>query len=304
MLNVESSQTKLICETNLLTAAQVAEFHREGFLVVEAPQISQSELEWFRSLLISLLERGVGGKEGRNFDISAREGGDDVVTQQLFRPSLYATELSEWRYRKLGLAIAKQLLGPEATLAADNTVLKPSRVGGPTPWHQDEAYNDPQFYQEQISIWMAIFETTTENGAMAFIPRSHLKGILPHRLNGGAKEANSIECYEGFDPNDAKVCPIPAGGITIHKGRTVHGASGNKSDAPRLGYILNYKNPPRPRPELGTFSWNKSVAREIHRRRKYWLLRGGIFVEVFRFIRSDRDNLRHFFRQVVKRIRG
>ena len=304
MLKPESSETKRVCDANPLTEDQLAEFRREGFLVVNAPQISQCDIVWCRNILMPLIERGVGRKEGRNLDISAREGVDDGVTPQLCRPSIYASELSRWSYRKTGLAIAKQLLGPEASLSADNAAFKPRRVGGPTPWHQDEAYNDPRHYQEQVTIWIAIFETTIENGAMAFIPRSHLMGILPHRLNGGSREANSIECCEGFDPKDARVCPLRAGGITIHQRRTLHGASGNKSDTPRLGYILNYKTPPKSRTDLGTFPWNNGVARSIHRRRKYWLLRGGILVEVWRFLRSDRDNLRHFFMQVAKYFKG
>jgi hypothetical protein len=297
----EAAVSSLEGASPLLTADQVAEFSREGFLALDSPQISQAEIQWCRDILMSLIARNVGRKEGRLFDISAREGGCDGVTPQLFRPSLYATELSEWSYRNIGLAIAKQLLGPQATLSADNAVFKPSRIGGVTPWHQDEAHNDPHFYQEQITIWIALFDTTPANGAMAFIPRSHKLGVLRHRLNGGAREANSIECCGEFDCTAAKLCPIRAGGITIHHGRTIHGASRNASDGPRLGYILNYKNPPHARPELGTFPWNDRVARHIHHRRKLWLLRGGILIDTLRFFRSDPDNRRHFFQRVIKR---
>src|SRR5262249_19042015 len=159
----------------------------------------------------------------------------------LFRPSLYATQLSDWTYRDVGLAIARQLLGPQATLAADNAVFKPARIGGVTLWHQDEAYNDPRFYQDQITIWMAMYDTTLDNGALAFMPGSHLRGILPHRPAGGGRVANSIECCGDFDARNAMVCPLLAGGITIHDGRTLHGAAANSSDGPRLGYVLNYK---------------------------------------------------------------
>jgi hypothetical protein len=297
----ESSRVEVA--SPLLTADQVAEFFREGFLALGSPQISQAEIHWCRDILMSLISRNIGRKEGRLIDLSAREDGDGGVTPQLFRPSLYATELSKWSYRNKGLAIAKQLLGPHATLAADAAVFKPSRIGGITPWHQDEAYNNPQFYQEQITIWTALFDTTPLNGAMAFIPRSHKLGVLPHRLNGGAREANSIECCGEFDRTATKVCPIRAGGITIHHGRTIHGASRNLSDGPRLGYVLNYKNPPQDRPELGTFSWTGRAALQIHHGRKQWLLRGGIFIEMLRFFRSDRDNRRHFIGQVVKRLR-
>jgi hypothetical protein len=298
----EATESMQVGGVSPLTDDQVAEFSREGFLAIDSPRISQAEIQWCRDILMSLIARNVGRKEGRFFDISARKDGNEGVTPQLFRPSLYATELSEWSYRNIGLAIAKQLLGPEASLSADNAVFKPSRIGGVTPWHQDEAYNNPQFYQEQITIWIALFDTTPANGAMAFIPRSNKLGVLEHRLNGGSAEANSLECCGEFDGAAAKVCPIPAGGITIHHGCTIHGASRNVSDGPRLGYVLNYKNPPHPRPELGTFPWNERVAWNVHHGRRMWLLRGGIFIEALRFFRSDRDNLRHLIRQVIKRL--
>jgi hypothetical protein len=303
MRHAEFSERSLDYDRHPLTQDQVAEFHREGFLVLDVPQISQSDIEWCRHTIMSLITRGVGRKEGRSFDISARDGVDEGITPQLFRPSLYAPELSKWSYRQIAQAMARQLLGLEATLAGDNSVYKPSRIGGRTPWHQDEAHNDPQAYQEQVTIWIALFDTTPDNGAMAFVPRSHLGGILPHRPHGGAGDANAIECPGGFDPKNAKVCPIPAGGITIHHGLTLHGANRNTSDAPRLGYIFNFKNPPKPRPELGTFPWNQQVGRSIHRRRRAWLLRGGVFIELLRYLRSDRDNFRHFFKQVLKRLK-
>lgn len=299
----EATQSRDDEAVSPLTADQVAEFSREGFLALDSPQISQAEIQGCRDILMSLIAQNVGRKEGRLFDISAREGSHEGVTPQLFRPSLYAAKLSEWSYRNIGLAIAKQLLGPHATLAADNAVFKPSRIGGVTPWHQDEAYNNPLFYQEQISIWIAMFDTTPANGAMAFIPRSHKLGVLQHRLNGGSKDANSIECCGEFDRTTAKVCPIRAGGITIHHGCTIHGASRNSSDGPRLGYVLNYKNPPTNRSELGAFPWNDRVAWGIHHTRKLWLLRGGIFQEALRFFRSDSDNRRHLIGQVIKRMR-
>jgi hypothetical protein len=121
---------------------------------------------------------------------------------------------------------------------------------------------------------------------------------------GGAREANAIECCGDFDPQEAEVCPIPAGGLTIHHGLTVHGASANTSDAPRLGYIFNYKNPPTARPELGRFTWNEGVGKAVHRQRQHWLMRGGIFIELARYFRSDRDNLRHFVKQVARRFKG
>jgi hypothetical protein len=299
----QTAERRLACGAPPLTAEQATAFTCEGFLVIDTPQISQGDIEWSRNILMPLISRGAGRKDGRSCDLSARDGDVEGTTPQLYRPSLYAPELAKWSYRKVALAIAKQLLGPDAALSGDNCVLKPCRIGGPTPWHQDEAHNDPKTYQEQVTIWIALFDTTPTNGAMAFIPRSHLRGVLPHRAYGGADGANSIECCGDFDPKDATVCPIPAGGITIHHGLTIHGAFANKSDSLRLGYIFNYKNPPKPRLELGTFPWNDEVGKSIRDRRRAWLLRGGIFIDMWRYSRSDPDNLRHFIRQVLRRFK-
>jgi hypothetical protein len=285
-----------------LTSARVAEFNQQGFLVIDEPQISNAEIEWIRGILMRMFERGTGLKDGRNMDLSERTGGGGGISPALFRPSFYAPELSRWSFREVCLAIAKQLLGPDAELAADNSVFKPRHVGGPTPFHQDEAFNNTLRYQRQVTIWIAMFDTTLDNGAMRFVPGSHRLGVLPHRLYGGASAANSFECYSGFDPLSARICPIPAGGMTIHHGCTIHGAAGNNSDSNRLGYILNYKTPPEPRPELGEFYWNGTEAIAAHEQRRRWLRRGGIVPELLRFLRADRTNKQHFLDRLRKRI--
>jgi len=168
-----------------LNDAQVAEFFRHGFLAIETPQIPKSELDWCSSILMRMLESGEGRSEGRNLDLIARDGGGDTVLPSVLQPSLYATELRKLSYRKTALAIARQLLGRQAAFAGDHTIFKPVHKGGPTPWHQDEAFREPGFEYDEISIWIALTDSTIENGAMAYIPGSHLFGLLPHRFQGG-----------------------------------------------------------------------------------------------------------------------
>jgi len=286
-----------------LNDAQVAEFLRHGFLVIETPQIPKSELDWCSSILMRMLESGEGRSEGRNLDLIARDGGGGTVLPTVLQPSLYATELRKLSYRKTALAIARQLLGRQAAFAGDHTIFKPVHNGGPTPWHQDEAFREPGFEYDEISIWIALTDSTIENGAMAYIPGSHLLGLLPHRLNGGSKEANTIECYAGFDPQTAAVRPIPAGAMIIHHGRTIHGSSGNKTNTPRLAYILQYSTPVRISKKIREAPWLEHLRSANQRRRKRFLLRGGILREVLRVLRSDRQSVAFFWRRRVIRLR-
>ena len=287
-----------------LTADQVSEFFREGFLVIGTPQISKPELEWCSSILMRMLESGEGRSEGRNLDLIARDGGGDTVLPTVLQPSLYATELRKLPYRKTALAVARQLLGPQAAFVGDHTIFKPVHKGGPTPWHQDEAFREPCFEYDEISIWIALTDSTIENGAMQYIPRSHLLGVLPHRLNGDAKEANTIECYAGFDPKSAAIRPIPAGAMIIHHGRTVHGSAGNKTNTPRLAYILQYSTPVRISKETRDAPWLDHLRSANQRRRRTFLLRGGIFPEILRVLRSDRQSVSFFWRRRINQVRN
>ena len=303
---VESSREHFLDEP--LTAEQVADFHREGFLVLDKPMIPESELAACRAVLMDMITGGKGRSEGRNIDLIAREGGEDVVSPSVLQPSMYAKELRQFPYRRTALAIAKQLMGPTAEFAGDHTIFKPSHKGGPTPWHQDEAFREPGFEYKELSIWIAMTASTPENGAMAYIPRSHLLGVLPHRLNGGSKEANTIECYAGFDAATAAVHPIPAGAMIIHDARTVHGAMGNKTSASRLAYILQYATPVKLSAQMRDAPWLNHLRSANQKSRKNFLLRGGIFPELWRLLQSDRLSHRSFFsffwRRVYNKLRS
>jgi hypothetical protein len=289
---------------NPLTSEQVAEFRRQGFLAIETPLIPESELEWCRNILMGMLEGGEGRSEGRNLDLIARDGGEDTVLPSVLQPSLYATELRKLSYRKTALAVARQLLGPQAEFAGDHTIFKPVHKGGLTPWHQDEAFREPGFEYDEISIWIAMTESTVENGAMQYIPGSHLLGVLPHRLYGGSKDANTIECFAGFDASTAAVRPIRAGAMIIHQGRTVHGASANRTNTPRLAYILQYSTPVRLSKVVREAPWLEHLRTANQKKRKYALLRGGIFPELLRVLRSDRHSVSFFWRRRVNQIRS
>lgn len=278
-----------------LSDEQIAEFHREGFLALPEPLIPADDLAACRDILMRMIEGGLGRAEGRNIDLIARDGGGDSISPSILQPSMYAPALREFPYRRTALAIARQLIGPRAEFAGDHAIFKPSHIGGPTPWHQDEAFREPGFDYQEISIWIAMTDSTPKNGAMAYIPRSHLHGVLPHRLNGGSQNANTIECCAGFDPLDAAVRPIPAGAMIIHGGRTVHGALGNTTSGSRLAYILQYAGPVKLSKSLRDAPWLTNLRTNTQKARRTYLLRGGVIPEIWRFLRSDRHSNRHFF---------
>lgn len=250
--------------TVTLTEDQIAAFHRDGFLAVGSIT-SPQEIETLREVYDDLFRRRAGRAEGNQFDLAgADEDGAQESLPQILNPRKYAPGLANTLYEANALVISRQLLGDDAHYTGDHAIFKPAGSGAATPWHQDEAYWDPQWDYCSLSVWMPLQEATLENGCMQFIPGSHKLDILRHRSIGGDVRIHGLELDEDYDLSTAVACPLPAGGATFHLARTLHYTGANRSSVPRRAYILGFGLPAVRRTEPRRFPWNeiKQTARE------------------------------------------
>jgi hypothetical protein len=272
----------------MLTPEQISFFRRQGFLALD--QItSVPDLSVIRETLENLFARRSGFAEGAFFDFAgANDEGGTFTLPQLLDPRSFAPSLMDSEFFHNAMTIARQLLGPDVTFAADHAIGKLAHIGGPTPWHQDDAFQDSGVVRDEISIWMPLQAVDLVNGCMSFVPGTGGSEVQLHRSLNGDKRVHALECIAGFDPATAVACPIPAGGCTIHTSRTVHGAGPNRSAKPRFAYVLIFNTPPKgalvsqPRPWLT----GKATARMD--RRRAWMLRGGLIVHSWRRLRQMR----------------
>jgi hypothetical protein len=218
-----------------LTDAQVAAFRRDGFLRVDA-LTDAAEAEELLGLYDELFHRDTGFAAGDRIELNA-----DVARAplpQIVNPERYAPRLIQGQaYRNAG-AIARQLLGSGCVPTGNHAILKPARVGGATPWHQDEAYWDPRYAHQALSIWLALQPATLENGCMKFIAGSHRGPVLPHELLSA--DSHGLRLRETA-PDAAEIfCELPAAGATLHDGRTLHSAGPNVSERPRRALVFGF----------------------------------------------------------------
>lgn len=253
--------------TITLSRDQIAFYHREGYLSIPA-LMTPEEVEQVRKIYDRLFAERAGREEGNQFDLAGTDEEDQEASlPQILGPVKYAPELANFHFRANALAIAKQLLGPEAEARGEHAILKPPSIGAKTPWHQDEAYWDPGLEYNSISIWIPLQKATVENGCMQFIPGSYKQEVLPHHSINNDPRIHGLEIDE-VDPAKAVACSIPAGGATIHHCRTVHYAGPNQTNEPRRAYILIFAVPPRQRAVARDFYWQreKRTAREERRK--------------------------------------
>ncbi len=272
--------------TTILTEDQIRLFHANGFL--QLPVLSPpSEVAKLRDVFDRLFAQKAGRKEGFQYDLVGHdEDGKTQSLPQIINPVNYAPELKDTLFRANALAIARQLYGPECAPSFEHAILKPAEYGAPTPWHQDEAHRvDPNFEYRQLSIWMPLQEATEANGCMKFIPGSNLGPVLAHASPGNDTKVHALECIGDFDKESAVIVPLPAGGATVHAGRTIHGAGPNRTNIPRRAYILGFEVPPKLCEQKREFPWLEEKQTANSERRKNWRRKGGFLVEAMRKLR-------------------
>ncbi|HQT76446.1 MAG: hypothetical protein B7Z80_05415 [Rhodospirillales bacterium 20-64-7] len=265
-----------------LSPEMVARYREQGFLTFDTG-LPQAEIAALRDTLLSLHRRNVGFEEGALFDaLGVDDGTAPARFPQILHPRSFAPELTGVGFFQIARSIAEQLLGSDVRFKADISLMKPAVIGEATPWHQDEAFQDPSFDYDEISFWLALQPTDEANSCMAYVPGSHKGPVLPHDFPGGDARIHALECVSGFDPKQAVSCPLPAGGCVIHNGRTVHGAGPNVSDRERLAYVMIFDRVPTPARTPREFPWRAKHRTARAAREREWRRHGGLLVHLWR----------------------
>jgi len=204
-----------------LTTDLFHQFYRDGFTAVHE-FASVTDIDQTRELLMSLLKRFAEPQQ--------RVLGGCL---QLERRLVLAQCFTKIR------GIAQQLLGPEARFRYDQVFVKHPHSNWPTQWHQDDAFAyKPGDSTLKATFWLPLQHVTLESGCLQFIPGSHKAELLPHYpLSEGVLSPLVTDCV---DITQAVPCPIAAGDLTIHHGRTLHYAGPNITDSPRMAWAVEF----------------------------------------------------------------
>ena len=140
-------------------------------------------------------------------------------------------------HRRLG-NIASKLSGLSVRLWHDHALFKEPHTGAKTPWHQDTPYWPHQQKMHQLTIWVALQDTTIHNGCMSFIPGTQrMLDIEPVNL-GEPQDLYAVAPQtKGIKP---VTCELKAGSVTVHNGMTFHYAGPNRSDGMREAIAIIY----------------------------------------------------------------
>ncbi len=212
-------------------------FKKEGYLIVEN-LLSVIEVEKYISIYDRFLNGDIDAGDKRS-DLGTKGGteitGKENITQIMWPSALYP-EFTSMVYHQEALTIAQQLLGNDIAIDFDMLINKSPHTATQTPWHQDAAYWVDLPDKRAVSCWLALNESTVDNGCMWYVPGSHLEKMRKHKAitEGGALVCEASES-EGI------AIPLKPGSCVFHAGNTLHYSRGNTTSLNRKAFIINLR---------------------------------------------------------------
>jgi chlorinating enzyme len=212
--------------TSLLTAAEVEQFRRDGYLVCHRQLFAPETFAALKATFERILENRPEGKKPEDLDV----------------PHYAYPELFQWLFADAVLDMVEQFVGPDIALWSSHFIAKPKGVGRAVPWHEDSAYWKGMLEpQEVVTLWLAIDESTRENGCMRVIPGTHHHGFSDYEpVDREANVFGSRVRRDQMDESKAVDLELAPGEFHLHHAKTIHGSNANTSDRRRCGYTMRY----------------------------------------------------------------
>ena len=220
--------------------AQIADFRRDGFLVVERviePESAARLASRFGPLFRGEFETGLYPDEW-----NWREGRDaaDLTRQICNAWKSDRTVARAVLHSRVGLWCARLRGWPGARINQDNVLWKPPGAR-PLGLHQDDSYQQWVVPPELCTGWIALDDTSAAGGSIEYAVGSHLWGLAPPASEFHAPDDYAREMREAAEravpvPEVVRV-EVPAGGGVFHHGRTFHGSGTNRSGKPRRALV-------------------------------------------------------------------
>lgn len=138
------------------------------------------------------------------------------------------------------LDYVEDLIGPNFYQWGGQFFLKNPNDGSVVPWHQDAQYW-PLSPARTVTVWLALYDTDEENGAMRIVKGSHKNGMYRHSKNSSKNLVLDQEVSENqINTKDIVSLNLKAGQMSLHDDGLLHGSLANNSDRVRCGITMRF----------------------------------------------------------------
>lgn len=220
-------------------------FEKDGFVhlpgVLTEQEVAELEAVYDRFLR---REIEVAGKDYCDMAGDYGRRPEDYSIVNVMLPRRYYPAWQGNVYERRTQDIASQLCGDGMALDYDQLLAKqPYKDDAVFAWHQDMAYWPDTPDRRTATFWLAVDDSTVENGCMRFVPAANREPALrthaPVYGGRGTSHALGTDLLEG---DEVVLMPIRRGDCTVHNERVMHGSGGNRTAGRRRAYVVAYRS--------------------------------------------------------------
>jgi ectoine hydroxylase-related dioxygenase (phytanoyl-CoA dioxygenase family) len=225
----------LAAEPRVLTRAQQESYFSNGYLLVERA-VPQEWLDRLRSVTREMVDRSRAlARSDAIFDLEPGHTAENPRLRRLTSPVDQHPEY--WEFASAADSplpdIMADLVGPDVKFHHSKLNFKWAAGGEEVKWHQDISYW-PHTNYSPLTAGLYLYDCGPDQGPLMVVPGSHNRE-LHSQYNERGEWAG---CLSEADVKDARTETAaelegPAGSITIHNCRVVHGSRPNLSDQGR-----------------------------------------------------------------------
>lgn len=249
-----------------LSSQEIRHYDAEGYVIPQY-RLPAERVAQMRDALDALIRDNPGVRPEKLVSAHVEgDNGEGVRGSRAFLDLAMDPEIVE---------LVSGVIGEDVILWGCHVFCKPPAEGFETPWHQDGHYW-PIRPLANCTVWVALEESSIENGCLRVIPRSHRDQVLHDHLHEDRTDLTlNQRMAEGtFDEATAVDLELEPGQMSLHDVYMVHGAKANTSTKRRTGVALRYM------PATSVFERDlrpvdgKSGVAVDFARRPLWLLKG------------------------------
>lgn len=217
--------------------SMLQQYREDGYLVVEN-LFPEPLVKALQAATTQHINRVASGELSHPLLDTMKDKHGKPALRRIVDPESYDAVYDQaMRYEPL-LDIVELLLGGTVRFDHGKLNFKPPTGGAAVEWHQDWAFY-PQTNDDMLAVGIMIEDTTVENGPLVVLPGSHRGPVYNHHQQNefvGAVHADDLQ--QVID--NAVTLTAPAGSVSIHHVRMLHGSASNHSHANRPLLLFNY----------------------------------------------------------------
>ena len=232
-----------------LTSQQI-EFYQENGYIILHDFLTPDELATWRQYV----DEAVQQRDDRKLADGTMRAGDSYYDQVFIQRINLWNDHDGMRQLMLDPRLGKMaatLAGVDGIRIWHDQALIKQPWANPTGWHLDNPYWSYSS-RDAISIWVALDDSTLENGCLYFVPGTHKTATFDNS-GIGQNMGDLFKVYPQWANMQSVAGPMKAGSCSFHNGLLAHGAGANMTPGWRRAMTCGYM------PDGSTFNGIKNI---------------------------------------------